>query len=66
MISEERLTQAMKFLAETDRDAAVLRTDVARMNYVKGKVKALMLLHAEGGVAQLNAINANRRQGNIT
>ena len=48
MITEERLTQAMRYLAETDSEAAELKTNVERQAYAVKKTKALIYLHADG------------------
>ena len=50
MISEDRLQQALTYLAETDESAALLKTNVERQHWIMKKVEAAMYLHAEGTV----------------
>ena len=50
MISDDRLQQALTYLAETDSQAAELKTDVERKHWVMKKVEAMMYLHGNGTV----------------
>lgn len=48
MISDDRLQKALTYLAETDEEAAMLKTDVERREYLKKRVRAIEFLAAEG------------------
>lgn len=48
MISDERLSQAMKYLAETDKQCAELKAEVARKDYICKKTRARIFLLATG------------------
>ena len=56
MITEERLTQALKFLAETDSPAANLKTDVERQSFKLKRIKATIFIHSTGNIEQRKAI----------
>lgn len=55
LIGEKRLEQALRFLAETDENAAALRADVERAEFKAKAVKDTLFLHAEGTVADRSA-----------
>jgi hypothetical protein len=48
IISDDRLAQAMKYLAETDGICAELKVQVARKEYIAKKVRARLFLEADG------------------
>lgn len=50
MISDDRLQQALTYLAETDSQAAELKTDVERKHWIMKKVEAMMYIHGAGTV----------------
>ena len=50
MISEERLTKALTYLAETDEESAELKADVARREYRCKLARARGFVEAEGSV----------------
>ena len=56
MITEERLTQAMRYLAETDSEAAELKTNVERQSYAVKKTKSLIFLQSDGNIEQRKAL----------
>jgi hypothetical protein len=51
-ISSERLEKALKFLAETDEDAANLKVDVERASFKLKKVKAAIFVHSGGNIEE--------------
>lgn len=55
MISDEQLSRALNYLAETDEKAAELRADMERQEYYFKRAKALAFKLAEGTVADRNA-----------
>jgi hypothetical protein len=55
MISEDRLQKAMTFLAESDEQAAILKTDVERREYLKKRTRAIEFLAASGNVEERKA-----------
>jgi hypothetical protein len=55
MISEERCEKALRYLAETDEQAAELKADVDRSEYKAKTLKAAAFLHLEGTVADREA-----------
>lgn len=50
MISSERLTKALEFIATTDEDAAELKTNVERQAYIVKKVKSAIIEHEDGAM----------------
>lgn len=48
MISDERLSKALTYLAETDEEAAMLKANVERGEYIKKRVRAAEFLSADG------------------
>ncbi len=66
MITEDRLTKAMRYLAETDERAAELKAEVERSEYKAKTVKATVFLHtiSNGTIAQreATALIANETQ----
>ena len=50
MISSQRLEKAMTFLAETDEEAAELKTDVERQDYRRKHVRAQLIAHGDGAM----------------
>ncbi len=61
MITEDRLTKAMRYLAETDERAAELKAEVERSEYKAKTTKATVFLHVAGTVAEreATAVQAN-------
>lgn len=56
MIDEDRLHQALTYLAITDESCAGLRADMERMEFKAKVVKASVFKLSEGSVADRNAI----------
>jgi hypothetical protein len=56
VISEERCSQALKYLAETDVRAAELKTDVARKEYAAELARKRVFLTADGNNEERKAI----------
>jgi len=54
-ITNERLSQSLQYLADTDEHAAELKADVERQEYMFKRSKALAFKLAEGTVADRNA-----------
>jgi hypothetical protein len=48
MISSDRLSQALKYLSETDEKAANLKAEVARKEYICKKTRARVFLISSG------------------
>lgn len=48
MISDDRLQNALTYLAETDEELAQLKANVERAEYLKKRVRAAEFLSAEG------------------
>ncbi len=61
MISEDRLTKAMQYLATTDERAAELKAAVESSEYKAKVTKATVFLHITGTVAEreATAVQAN-------
>lgn len=55
MISDDRLTKAMTFLAETDEEAADLRANMEKMEHKAKAVKDTVFKHLQGTVADRQA-----------
>lgn len=55
MISDERMTKALTFLAETDESSADLKTDVARKEYALDLAKRRLYLESSGAVEERKA-----------
>jgi hypothetical protein len=55
MISEERCEKALRYLAETDEQAAELKADVDRSEYKAKAMKAACFLTLAGTVAEREA-----------
>ena len=55
MISDDRLQQALTYLAETDEQAALLKTDVERKHWLMKKVESMIYLHSDGAVEKRKA-----------
>lgn len=56
MITTERLQRALTFIAETDEQAATLKTDVERLHYRVKQIKAAIFVHENGSVAMRQAV----------
>ncbi len=54
-ISDERLQKALTYLAETDEESAMLKTDVERQEYIKKRTRAIGFLSAAGNVEERKA-----------
>ena len=55
MISEDRLSKALAYLASTDAEAAALKVDVERKHYVLKRTKAAVYLMSTGTVPEREA-----------
>jgi hypothetical protein len=55
MISDEKLSKALRYLANTDRRSAVLKANVERKEWIFKRAKALAFKLSEGTVADRNA-----------
>ena len=55
-ITNDRLSECLDYLARTDQEAAELKADVERQEYMFKRQKALAFKLAEGTVADRNAI----------
>lgn len=55
MISDDRLSKALKYLAETDMEAAEKKADVERKEWLFKRYKALHFKLSEGTVADRTA-----------
>jgi hypothetical protein len=55
MISEDRMTKALTYLAETDEDCAELKANVARTEYIAKLREATAFKIAEGNVESRKA-----------
>ena len=56
MISDERCAKALHYLATTDEDAAELKTQVARMEYLVDLARKKEFLIAEGNIETRKAL----------
>lgn len=52
MITQDRLEKALRYLAETDEQAAELKVDVERQSFKLKKVKAAIFLHSDGNIEE--------------
>lgn len=52
MITEDRLSKALRYLAESDIEAAQLKTDVKRAEYKLKKIEATLFIHYDGAVRE--------------
>jgi hypothetical protein len=55
MINEERLSKALRYLAETDEECARLKTNMERFEFKAKAVKDAIFMRLEGSVADRNA-----------
>lgn len=55
MISDDRLQQALTYLAESDSQAALMKTDVERKHWIMKKVESAIYLRSEGTVENRKA-----------
>lgn len=55
MISNERLTQALTYLASTDSDLAMLKVEMHRKEYLCGIARAREFLAADGNIPERKA-----------
>lgn len=55
-ITQDRMEQALKRLAETDEECAALRADMERAEWKAKRTKSAVFLHSEGSVAVRNAL----------
>ena len=56
MIADERASKALHYLASTDEDAAELKTQVARMEYLVDLARKKHFLLAEGNIETRKAL----------
>jgi hypothetical protein len=56
MVTDERCTKALTYLAETDQLAAELKTDVARKEYAADLARKRVFLTADGNNEERKAI----------
>ena len=56
MITDERLQQALTYLAETDTTCAELKTDVERQHFKLKKIRASFFECASGNIEERKAI----------
>lgn len=62
MIGENRLQQALTYLAETDEESAELKGDVARKEYLLERAEARSYLLAKGGTVKEREADAECSQ----
>lgn len=55
MITDEKLSDALGFLSESDEKAAELHTQAERMDYRSKMIRDEVFLHSEGTVAERTA-----------
>lgn len=56
MITDDQVSKALTYLAETDEKAAMMKADVERKEFLYKRAKDLTFKLAEGTVADRNAI----------
>jgi hypothetical protein len=54
MISQERLSKALNYLAETDEECARLRADHARAEFRAKSIKNTVFMASDGSIAERN------------
>jgi len=62
MISEERLTQALTYIASTDEEAADAKADVERAHYKRKKIISAVIEHGEGAMELRKAVAENSKE----
>ena len=62
MISMERLSRALQYLAETDEACAQLRAEHARAEFKAKSIKNTIFMASEGSIADRNAIAESSQQ----
>ncbi len=55
-ITEDRMSEALAYLCDTDESCASLKTDVERADYRSEAVRDAIFLRSEGSVAERSAI----------
>lgn len=55
MITDERLTQALTYLAETDSPAAEAKVQVERMKYKQDSIEKALFLREDGNIEERKA-----------
>ncbi len=54
-ITEDRMTEALTYLCDTDESCASLKTDVERADYRSDAIKDAIFLREEGSIAERQA-----------
>lgn len=62
MIDDKRMAEALDFLADTDEEAAELKTDAARAEFKARAVRDAVFKLTEGTVAERQAIAGNSQE----